>query len=133
MRFAYHSHMNTETIRYGAAAAAVAFSLFLVCGLAATPANAEQAVYLGAEIDSCGGVLHVKNRYDKWIKIERTKTTYTTVDVAIDGDGYWRWRCGDSNEKSRGKPNYRNRVKRVRVNHSTNGRDIVWTCYDLLK
>ncbi|MCM3877446.1 MAG: hypothetical protein NEA02_13655 [Thermoanaerobaculia bacterium] len=124
-------HMNTEKTRYGAAGAAAAFSLFLVCVLPAAPAHAAQEIWLGSESDHCGGVLHLKNRNNQWIKIERGNVT--NVDVAIDGNGYWYWRCGSSNEKSRGTPNYRNRVKRLRVLHSENSRDIVFDCYDLLK
>jgi|OpeIllAssembly_1097287.scaffolds.fasta_scaffold649168_2 hypothetical protein len=123
--------MNSLRIPGRAAAAVVAVGLVVLDGLAATPARAEQAVYLGYEEDACGGVLYVRNRYNQWIKIERG--AHPNVDVAIDGDGYWHWKCGNTNEKSRGASSYRNRVKRLNVTHSTNGRRIIWGCYDLLK
>ena len=55
-----------------------------------------------------------------------------TVDVAIDGNGYWYWQCGSSKERSRGEPNYRQRVKRLKISHSADDRKILWECYDLL-
>jgi len=107
----------------------------LSSGLAATSARAEQAIRLGFEQDACGGLLKVKNRYNQWIKIERSPPggSHVMVDVAIDGDGYWYWKCGNSVERSRGASAYRNRVKRLGVFHTTEGRGNYWTCYDLLK
>ncbi len=127
--------MNFERIPGRTAAAVVAAGLVVFGGFAATTAQAEQAIYLGHEEDACGGLLKVKNRYNQWIKIERSPPggQHHMVDVAIDGDGYWYWKCGDSLERSRGASAYRNRVKRVGVFHSTNGRGVYWACYDLLK
>lgn len=93
-------------------------------------AVAQQEVQLGYEIDRCSGLLTVQNRFNRWVTIPRGQ--WTAVDVAIDGDGYWRWRCGSSNERSRGAPNFRQRVKRLKVWHSTGSRKITWWCYDLL-
>lgn len=89
-----------------------------------------QAIFLGYEIDQCSAVLRVKNRNNHWATIPRG--AWTTVDVAIDGNGYWYWRCGSTLEKSRGAPNFRARVKRLKVFHSPNSRKITWKCYDLL-
>lgn len=89
-----------------------------------------QEIQLGYEIDRCSGNLTVKNRYDEWIPVPRGQ--WVTIDVAIDGNGYWYWRCGGTNEWSRGEPNYRARVKRLKVFHETGGRKITWWCYDLL-
>lgn len=89
-----------------------------------------QAIYLGYTVDQCSGVLKVRNRHDQWVTIPRGQRT--KVDVAIDGDGWWRWRCGSTEERSRGSPNHRQRVKRLQVTHSTEGRRIVWALYDLL-
>jgi hypothetical protein len=92
-----------------------------------TPA---QEVFLGTEIDQCSGSLTVKNRAGKWVAIPRGHKT--VVDVAITGNGYWYWRCGSTLEKSRGEPNYRQRVKRLKVTHSTQDREIRWECFDIL-
>ena len=89
-----------------------------------------QEVFLGTEIDQCSGVLTVLNRARKWVRIPRGKKT--VVDVAISGSGYWFWRCGTTGERSRGAPNYRQRVKRLKVTHSTENREIRWECFDLL-
>jgi hypothetical protein len=93
-------------------------------------ARAQQEVLLGYEIDRCSGVLTVRNRFSQWITVQRGR--WTVIDVAIDGNGYWYWRCGGSNERSRGAPNFRPRVKRLKVWHATGGRKITWWCYDLL-
>lgn len=89
-----------------------------------------QEIQLGFEIDQCSGSLSVRNRFGQWIAVQRGH--WTTIDVAINGDGYWFWRCGNSLERSRGAPNFRPRVKRLKVFHSTNNRKITWWCYDLL-
>jgi hypothetical protein len=89
----------------------------------------EQEIFLGTETDQCSGSLSVKNKNGQFVAIPRGKTT--VVDVAIDGDGYWRWRCGNTNERSRGVPNYRQRVKRLKVLHSKNSREITWRCFDI--
>ena len=89
----------------------------------------EQEIRLGRETDQCSGVLEVMNRYQRWQRVQRG--SWTTVDVAIDGNGYWYWRCGNSTERSRGVENYRQRVKRLKVWHSTNDREITWLCFDL--
>ena len=89
-----------------------------------------QEVFLGVEIDQCSGVLSVLDRAGKWVRVARGKKTL--IDVAITGAGYWSWRCGTTREKSRGEPNYRPRVKRLKVTHSTENREIRWECYDLL-
>ena len=93
-------------------------------------ATIAQTIFLGVEVDQCSGVLRVKNRNHSWSTIPRG--VWATVDVAIDGNGYWYWRCGISPERSRGAPNFRARVKRLRVFHSPNSRKITWRCYDLL-
>ena len=87
-------------------------------------------VYLGKEIDQCSGSLTVKNKDNQWISIPRGH--WKTVDVAIDGNGYWYWKCGTSIEKSRGVPNYRQRVIRLQIFHSQDNRAISWKCYDVL-
>jgi hypothetical protein len=89
-----------------------------------------QEVRLGYEIDRCSGELRVRDRRNRSIFVPRGR--WTTIDVAIDGNGYWYWRCGTTREKSRGEPNYRQRVKRLKVWHSTYDRKITWWCYDLL-
>jgi hypothetical protein len=89
-----------------------------------------QEVRLGYEIDQCSGSLTVQDRQGQYVSVPRGQ--WTTVDVAINGDGYWRWRCGSSNERSRGAPNFRQRVKRLKVWHSLNNRKITWWCFDLL-
>jgi hypothetical protein len=91
---------------------------------------AEQNVFLGTEYDKCSGSLQVWDRFNNLVPISRGK--WTTVDVAIDGGGYWWWRCGNSDERSRGKPDYRQRVKRLSILHSTKNRDITWNCFDVL-
>ena len=98
--------------------------------LRATPHEGTQEVRLGVEIDQCSGSLTVKDRTGKFVRITRGKKT--TVDVAITGDGYWFWKCGSSLERSRGEPNYRQRVKRLKVTHSRENREIRWECFDLL-
>jgi hypothetical protein len=97
---------------------------------ATSAARALQEVQLGYEIDKCSGLLTVRNRFGQWVTVPRGQ--WTVIDVAIDGNGYWYWRCGGSNEKSRGAPNFRPRVKRLKVLHSTESRKITWWCYDLL-
>ena len=92
--------------------------------------QAVQQVFLGLEVDQCSGSLSVRNRSGQWIPVQRGRST--RIDVAIDGNGYWYWRCGSTGERSRGEPNYRPRVKRLYVYHSTNDRKITWRCYDLL-
>lgn len=93
-------------------------------------ASAEQEVYLGREGDACSGSLSVKNRWGQYVPI--TRGVRTPVDVAINGDGYWYWKCGNSEERSRGDADYRQRIKRVKVLHSTGSRSIDWKCFDLL-
>ena len=95
-----------------------------------TTARALQEVQLGYEIYQCSGLLSVRNRFNQWVTVPRGQ--WTVIDVAIDGNGYWYWRCGSSNERSRGAPNFRQRVKRLKVLHSTESRKITWWCYDLL-
>ena len=90
----------------------------------------QQEVFLGVEIDQCSGSLTVRDRTGRWVAIRRGHET--VVDVAITGNGYWAWRCGTSLERSRGEPNYRQRVKRLKVTHSTQNREIRWECFDLL-
>jgi hypothetical protein len=92
--------------------------------------RAAQEVRLGYEIDRCSGSLTVQDRQGQYVFVPRGQ--WTTVDVAISGEGYWRWRCGSSNERSRGAPNFRQRVKRLKVWHSPNDRKITWWCFDLL-
>jgi hypothetical protein len=89
-----------------------------------------QEVFLGVETDQCSGSLSVLDRTEKWIPIRRGRKR--VVDVALTGDGHWFWRCGTTLEKSRGEPNYRQRVKRLKVTHSTSDREIRWECFDLL-
>lgn len=91
---------------------------------------AAQEVKLGSEIDQCSGVLTVCDRHNQWIKVPRGR--WTAIDVAIDGNGYWYWRCGSTLEKSRGAASFRQRVKRLKVKHSTESRKITWHCFDLL-
>jgi hypothetical protein len=91
---------------------------------------AAQEVKLGSETDQCSGVLTVRNKHNQWITVPRGH--WTTIDVAIDGSGYWYWRCGSTGERSRGASSFRQRVKRLKVFHSTNSRKITWWCYDLL-
>jgi len=86
--------------------------------------------FLGQEIDRCSGALSVRNKSNQWVPVPRGK--WVVVDVAIDGNGYWYWKCGGSSEKSRGVPNYRQRVKRLKIQHSVNDRKITWQCFDLL-
>jgi hypothetical protein len=86
----------------------------------------EQEVRIGTEHDKCSGSLSVKNRFGEYVPIQRG--VWTTVDVAIDGGDYWRWKCGSSGERSRGG----SRVKRLKIWHSTEGRSITWETYDLL-
>ena len=92
--------------------------------------SVSQEVRLGYEIDQCSGVLSIRNKDNRWIYVPRGR--WTTIDVAIDGNGYWHWRCGSSSERSRGSSNFRQRVKRLKVWHSTESRKITWWCYDLL-
>ena len=61
--------------------------------------RAAQEVRLGYEIDRCSGSLTVHDRSGQYVFVPRGQ--WTTVDVAISGEGYWRWRCGSSNERSR--------------------------------
>jgi hypothetical protein len=89
-----------------------------------------QEVYLGSTLDNCGGQLSMKDRAGKWVRIPRGSKT--SVDVAIDGGGYWRWRCGVTKERSRGGPNHRRRVKRLKVYRSEESWRIRFSCYDLL-
>lgn len=85
---------------------------------------------LGYEIDRCSGRLSVKNKNNQWVTVPRG--VWTTIDVAVDGSGYWYWRCGSTGERSRGAPAFRFKVKRLKVWHSTTDRKITWWCYDLV-
>jgi hypothetical protein len=89
-----------------------------------------QEIFLGDEFDKCSGSLSVKDRDGHYVPIPRGQ--WTRVEVAIDGSGYWRWKCGSSGERSRGELDFRQRVKVLYVWHSTNNRNITWHCYDLL-
>ena len=96
-------------------------------GVSATAVKApEQEIYLGTERDKCSGNLYVRDRWGSDVFIPRG--SWTRVDVAIDGNSYWYWRCGNTWERSRGS----NRVKRLYVYHSTSSRSIWWDTYDLL-
>lgn len=112
--------------------ACAVFVAFVATQASATP----QEVFLGNESDACNSVLRVKDRHNRWITIPREDSeglqTSRRVDVAIDGDGYWYWKCGASVERSRGASAYRNRVKRLNVIHANYNRRILWVCYDLL-
>jgi hypothetical protein len=87
-------------------------------------------VFLGTEIDQCSGSLSVKDKNNQQVNVPRGH--WKTIDVAINGDGYWFWNCGNTGERSRGAENYRQRVKRLKVFHSKNNRQITWKCFDLL-
>ena len=89
-----------------------------------------QWIRLGYELDRCSGLLRVRNRYNRLVRIPRGQWKW--IPVAISGSGYWYWKCGNSWERSRGSANYRQRVKYLAVYHSPNGRKITWWCYDLL-
>jgi hypothetical protein len=91
---------------------------------------AGQLVFLGSEVDQCSGVLSVMNRQNQFVAIPRGQ--WTPVDVAINGSGHWFWRCGNTLEKSRGGLNFRQRVKHLKVFHSTSSRKITWHCFDVL-
>jgi hypothetical protein len=97
---------------------------------AVTAAAGQQEIFLGIEHDACSGQLSVYDRYNVWVTIPRGQVT--TVDVALTGEGYWLWSCGRSDERSRGDPDYRSRVKRLKILHSPDDRGIDWQCYDLL-
>jgi len=97
---------------------------------AITAAAGQQEIFLGNEDDQCSGQLSVVDRNGALVPIPRGWPHW--IDVAIDGDGYWHWQCGSSKERSSGDPNYRPRVKRLKVFHSADGRDLSWECYDLL-
>ena len=84
---------------------------------------------LGHEIDQCSRTLYVRDRNNRWVRIRRGE--WTSVFVAIDSNGYWRWRCGRTNERSRGSSSFRHRVKLLNIYHSTNSRQITWWCYDM--
>ena len=91
---------------------------------------AQQEIPLCTEIDQCSSVLWVRNRFGVRVKVPRGR--WIRIDVAIDCNGYWYWWCGNSRERSRGAPNFRARVKRLKVWHSPNSRKITWRCFDLL-
>lgn len=95
-----------------------------------TTLEAAQEIQLGYEIDQCSGSLTVRNRHGQYVSVPRGASK--RIEVAIDGNGYWYWRCGSSGERSRGAPNFRQRVKVLRVLHSRENRKITWWCYDVL-
>ena len=86
-------------------------------------------VRLGAEIDRCSRTLFVRNRNGRLVRVRRGR--WTLILVAIDENGWWRWRCGNTWERSRGRSSFRQRVKALHVYHSLNSRKIAWWCYDL--
>ncbi|MEZ4963602.1 MAG: S8 family serine peptidase [Saprospiraceae bacterium] len=88
-----------------------------------------QLVRLGSEIDQCSSTLYVRDRDNRIVRIPRGQWKW--VLVAIDSNGYWRWRCGTSWERSRGVSSFRNRVKLLHVYHSNTSRQITWWCYDI--
>jgi hypothetical protein len=141
--------MRRCTMHYVRKAGVAITSAAMLLGLAttlATPASAATAgdsatqaaavtpaatrVYLGYEEDKCSKTLRVLHRNGTWVTI--TRGVRTTVPVAIDGGGYWYWKCGSSLEWSRGASNYRQRVKEIDVVHSTRDRDIDWYLYDVI-
>jgi hypothetical protein len=92
-------------------------------------AESSLVTYLGHEADSCSSNLSVFSSSGTWVSI--TRGVYTWVDVNIDADGYWYWRCGTTVERSRGSSGYVHDVKRLEVLHSTDSRDIDWWCYNV--
>jgi hypothetical protein len=80
---------------------------------------------ISTETDRCSGRLTVKDKNGKWVSIPREE--WVTVDVQIDDDEYWYWRCGGTEERSRSGP----RVERLKVYHSTSSRKITWKCFEI--
>lgn len=66
--------------------------------IVAVPIIAEQEIYLGREQDACSGQLSVRDRNGTYVPITRGRQT--VLDVAINGQGYWAWKCGSSSERS---------------------------------
>ena len=90
--------------------------------------------YLGDEEDGCAGHFHghrpqlaVKNSAQDWINIPLNE--FTTVDVTVNYEGYWWWKCGNTEEKSRGRSPWRRRVNRLKVLHKEDSGEILWFCY----
>jgi hypothetical protein len=110
--------------------AAAALAVAAVPAAPAVAAAGATAYYLGYEQDQCSGRLYVKNTSNTYVRIQRDDAPHY-VDVHVDGDGYWYWKCGTTVERSRGESNWRNRVERLRVVHSTDSRQIGWWCYEL--
>jgi len=122
--------------RFAAVATLPLAAAALLVGAGVTPAAAAPApaaasqFFLGNESDACSGNLYVKNSDNVFVFIPRDDQ-YHRVDVHVDGNNWWYWRCGTTNERARGEPAWAFRVERLYVRHSTDSRDIAWACYEL--
>lgn len=109
---------------------APALAAIALVGAVASPASALSESYLGYDIDQCSGNLYVKNSSNVWVFIPRDDVSHP-VDVHVDGNGYWYWKCGTTAEMSRAVAAYRYRVDRLKVTHSSDSRQIRWSEYEL--
>lgn len=101
-------------------------------GLVVAPAPASAATnYLGVEWDNCSGNLYVRNSAGTYVYIPRNDSNYG-VEVLLDGNGYWYWKCGSTGEVSRGSTPWRYRVDYLSVRHATDSREIRWRCYEIV-
>ena len=103
----------------------VLVAMTLMGGAAPAQAAPLTAFFLGYEQDQCSGNLYVLNSSGSYQFIPRDDAAHT-VNVHVDGNAYWYWKCGTSGERSRGESAWWNRVEQLRVVHSTDSRQIGW-------
>jgi len=84
------------------------------------------SILLSQTADRCSGTLYVLNNAFQWQRI--TRGVWTTVYVNVDGQGFWHWRCGSTNERSRSAI-LPYQVHMLNVFHSTQNANIGWRAY----
>ncbi len=81
-----------------------------------------QRRFLGQEDDACGGKLVVHGR-DGPVEVQQGESK--DVPITLDGDGFFHWRCGDSEERTH-PPSTTNLIV---CSRDSSGRSISWACY----
>jgi len=94
----------------------------VACVGAAAPASAQ--VYLGNTLDRCSSQLSVQS-VNGWMRVNRGD--WVSYEPVISSHGYWYWRCGGSNERSRISRTVRPNL--ILMKHYTFGRLIQWEAY----
>ena len=85
--------------------------------------------YLGDEKDGCSSEAAVAVEASTgWFPIP-PDAQEASFSVSVDAEGYWHWKCGESENRSRGRKEFRDKVNYIKMRRE--GADIYWACYNL--